>query len=77
MKQRIKKRLKALETKFVPEAQNVVVVQQNQESDEEMDARLERWKQGEVVKGIDCGPYKGGEINVIYVVFVSMGDKLD
>ena len=54
-----------------PHEQRITVIQQDSESREDMDARLERWKAGEDVPGVDSDePYKGGELGVIYVMYV-------
>ena len=65
------RRLESMEQRFRPREQRIVVVQRDGETDEDMAARLERWKAGEDVPGIRSQePYKGGELAVINVVFV-------
>ena len=71
MDRTLKKRLDTLEQRIRPRQQRIVVLQQDGETDEDMAARLERWKAGEDVPGIRSQePYKGGELAVINVVFV-------
>jgi hypothetical protein len=50
--------------------QIVVVVQDVNESDEEVEDKINRWKSGEVVSGIR-GVYKGLELDIIYRQLVS------
>ena len=60
-----------MEQQIKPQEQRIVVVQQDGESREDMDARLERWKAGEDVPGIRSEePYKGSELSVFYISFV-------
>ena len=45
--------------------QIVSVIQDVNESDEEVEDKISRWKSGEVVNGIR-GVYKGAELDIIY-----------
>ena len=49
------------------------VIQHVGESEADTDAKIERWKCGEVVDGIN-GTYKGGEIDIILRIIVVPGD---
>ena len=53
--------------------QIITVVKDRGETDADIDAKIERWKCGEVVDGIN-GTYKGGEIDIILIVIVAPGD---
>ena len=50
--------------------QNVIVIQDVNESDEEVEDKISRWKSGEVVSGIR-DVYKGAELDIIYIQIVS------
>ena len=49
--------------------QNVIVLQDVNESDEEVEDKINRWKSGEVVSGIR-GVYKGAELDIICIQIV-------
>ena len=51
----------------------ITVIKRRGDSDADIDAKIERWKSGETVDGIN-GEYKGGEIDVMQIVFVAPGD---
>ena len=71
MKISTKKRLEQLEGLLGNDEQRVVVIQRVGESREDADANLERWKAGEEVDSVRCqDPYKGGDISVVYVIYV-------
>jgi hypothetical protein len=72
MKISMKRRLEEVEQQIGPEEQRIIVLQQDGESREDMEERLERWKAGEDVPGIRSQePYKGGDLSVFYVVYVT------
>jgi hypothetical protein len=71
MKVSTKRRLERLEGQLADDTQRVVVIQRVGESRDDADANLERWKAGEEVGGIRCSePYRGGDISVVYVIYV-------
>ena len=51
----------------------ITVVKDRGETDTDIDAKIERWKGGETVDGIN-GEYRGGEIDIILIVIVAPGD---
>jgi len=53
--------------------QVITVVKDRGETDADIDAKIERWKSGEIVDGIN-GEYRGGEIDIIRIVIVALGD---
>ena len=71
MKVSTKRRLERLEGQWADDTQRVVVIQRVDESREDADTNLERWKAGEEVDAVRCQePYKGGGISVVYVIYV-------
>lgn len=65
------KRLEVVEAALrIKHRQIVVILRDEKETDSEFDAKIERWKAGESVEGIDAG-YQGGEIHIISVRGVS------
>jgi hypothetical protein len=71
MKISMKRRLENVEQRIKPQEQRIIVLQQDGESREDMDARVERWKAGEDVPGLRSEePYKGSELSVFYICFV-------
>ena len=53
--------------------QVITVTKDRGETDADIDAKIERWKSGETVDGIN-GEYKGGEIDMIIRIIVVPGD---
>jgi hypothetical protein len=65
---KLKRRLEKAEEKIGMNGQKVLVkVWPDDESNH--DDKIERWKNGEEVDGID-GKYQGGEVDPIYIKFV-------
>jgi len=50
--------------------QVVVIRRHEKETDSEFDAKIERWKSGESIDGIDA-KYEGGEVSFVGVVGVT------
>ena len=53
--------------------QVVLVTKRGGDTDVDIDAKIEQWKSGETVDGIN-GEYKGGEIHIVLIVIVAPGD---
>ncbi len=65
------KRLEVVEAALRIEHRQIVVIQSDEkETDSEFNAKIERWKAGESVEGIDA-EYQGGEIHIIKIRVVS------
>ena len=74
IRQQLWKRLNSVEQKGqLTSRQVITVVKYRGESDEDIDAKVGRWKSGESVDGIN-GQYRGGEIDIILIVIVAPGD---
>lgn len=69
---RMKKRLESIEDDLIPDPSKnkIVFTPFEDESDEEYDNRIARWKDGEAVDGVRK-PFAGNEDNYIVVRFVS------
>ncbi len=71
MRQQIWKRLEVVEAALQIQHRQIVVIKSaEKETDSEFDAKIERWKAGESVEGINA-EYEGGEIHIINIRFVS------
>ena len=64
-----RKRLDKIAGSIMPHTPGVTFIQLADESEEEMDQRVERWKAGEKVEGIDQ-IYTGGESSIWLIHFV-------
>ncbi len=74
IRQQLWKRLNSVEqTGQLTSRQVITVIKRRGDSDADIDAKIERWKGGESVDGIN-GEYKGGEIDIILIVIVAPGD---
>ena len=74
MIQQLWKRLNTVEQNGqLTSRQWITVVKDRGETDTDTDAKIERWKAGESVDGIN-GEYRGGVIDIILVVIVAPGD---
>ena len=74
MIQQLWKRLNTVEQNGqLTSRQWITVVKDRGETDTDIDAKIERWKGGETVDGIN-GEYRGGEIDIILIVIVAPGD---
>jgi hypothetical protein len=74
IQQQLWKRLNTVEQNGqLTSRQWITVVKDRGETDADIDAKIERWKCGEVVDGIN-GTYKGGEIDIILIVIVAPSD---
>ena len=74
IRQQLWKRLNTVEqTGQLTSRQVITVIKNRGETDADIDAKIERWKSGETVDGIN-GEYKGGEIHIVLIVIVAPGD---
>ena len=74
IRQQFWKRLNTVEqTSQLTSRQVISVTKYRGDSDADIDAKIERWKSGEIVDGIN-GQYRGGEIDIILIVIVAPGD---
>ena len=74
IRQQLWKQLNRVEQKSQLASRQVVkVIQRIGDSEADVDAKIERWKSGEIVDGIN-GEYKGGEIDIILRIIVVPGD---
>ena len=75
IRQQLWKRLNTVEqTGQLTSRQVITVIKNRGETDADIDAKIERWKAGESVDGIN-GEYKGGEIDmIIRIIVVAPGD---
>ncbi len=74
IRQQLWKRLNTVEqTGQLTSRQVIRVIKRRGDSDADIDAKIERWKGGESVDGIN-GEYKVGEIDIILIVIVAPGD---
>ena len=74
IRQQLWKRLNLVEqTGHLSSSQWITVIKRRGDSDADIDAKIERWKGGETVDGIN-GEYKGGEIDIMLIVIVAPGD---
>ena len=65
------KRLEVVEAALqIPHRQIVLIRRDEKETDSEFDAKIERWKAGESVEGINA-EYEGREIHIIKIRVVS------
>lgn len=69
MDQKLKKRIERMEAQVGKHAQKVRVIVWPTDPLDCANEKLERWKAGEEVDGIDCGPYRGGKLDVIVIGF--------
>ncbi len=73
IRQQLWKRLNTVEqTGQLASRQVITVIKRRGDSDADIDAKIERWKGGESVDGIN-GEYEGGEIDIILIVIVAPG----
>ena len=71
MNVRMWKRLQVVGTLLSYQHRQIVCIcRDGRETDEEFQAKINQWKSGEVVDGID-GKYEGGEVNFVGVVGAS------
>ena len=71
MGEQIWKRLEVVEAALkIPHRQIVLIRRDEKETDSDFDAKIERWKAGESVEGIDA-EYQGSEIEIISIRSVS------
>jgi len=71
MQLRMWQRLDVVETALqIQDRQTVAIRMDETETDAEFDTRIERWKAGESVDGIDS-EYEGGELEIIRVRLIS------
>ena len=73
------KRLSKLENQIAPGVQQVILFAEYGEPSEALDKKIERWKAGDTDTGVQCGrsknePYKGGDVDAIFVIPVKPGD---
>ena len=74
IRQQLWKQLNRVEQKSqLASRQVVTVIQRIGESKADTDAKIERWKSGETVDGIN-GQYRGGGIDTIVRIIVVPGD---
>ena len=67
----MKRRLESMEQRITPQEQRIIVTRREGETQDDVDARIERWKAGEDVPQIrSAGPYQGCELSVIHVRYV-------
>lgn len=69
MDPKMRKRIERIEEKVGMSAQ-IVAVKVWLDDESTADEKIERWKNGEDIDGINCVPYKGGELEVIKIGFV-------
>ncbi len=71
MRQQIWKRLEVVEAALQIQHRQIVLIRRDEkETDSDFDAKIERWKAGESVEGIDA-EYQGSEIEIISIRSVS------
>ena len=74
IRQQLWKRLnKAEQVGQLMSSQVVLVTKRKGDTDEIIDEKIERWKSGESVDGIN-GEYKGGEFLIARIILVAPGD---
>ena len=74
IRQQLWKRLNTAEQAGQLTSRQVVrVIQRIGDSKADIDAKIERWKAGESVDGIN-GEYKGGDLLIVRIILVAPGD---